>query len=198
MDRSKVTCSIQVCWRKLGPHQEGILWPSHYVHWTPCWLGSYFSFSFLMLLLYTSRFLLARAESLVPSSAPLLSSFEERLGCFLKALLSLLTIILLQVLLLSPQLFWADIACTGDNLRAAYLGATNCVSGLPPLRQLFYGASLLSGEEHLRGLWDSARCMLSSFVSRGFIKFWVGQVALRSPTNRHALDLVVSLDDQDH
>ena len=60
MDRSKVTCSIQVCWRKLGPHQEGILWPSHDVHWTPCWLGSYFSSSSLMLLLYTSRFLLSR------------------------------------------------------------------------------------------------------------------------------------------
>ena len=33
-------------------------------------------------------------------------------------------------------------------------------------------------------------------VSRGFTKSWVGQVALRSPTNRHALDLTVSLDDQ--
>ena len=42
----------------------------------------------------------------------------------------------------------------------------------------------------------SARCMLSSFVSRGFTKSWVGQVALRSPINRHALDLTVSLDDQ--
>ena len=35
-----------------------------------------------------------------------------------------------------------------------------------------------------------------SFVSRGFTKSWVGQVALRSPINRHALDLTVSLDDQ--
>ena len=31
--------------------------------------------------------------------------------------------------------------------------------------------------------------------SLGFTKSWVGQVALRSPINRHALDLVVSLDD---
>ena len=30
------------------------------------------------------------------------------------------------------------------------------------------------------------------FVSLGFTKSWVGQVALRSPINRHALDLVVS------
>ena len=35
MERSKVTCSVQVCWRKLGPHQKGLLWPS-------CWLGSHF------------------------------------------------------------------------------------------------------------------------------------------------------------
>ena len=34
--------------------------------------------------------------------------------------------------------------------------------------------------------------------SLGFTKSWVGQVALRSPINRHALDLVVSLDDQGH
>ena len=47
MERSKVTCSIQVCWRKLGPHQEGLLWPSYEVHWTPCWLGSYFFFLIL-------------------------------------------------------------------------------------------------------------------------------------------------------
>ena len=37
-----------------------------------------------------------------------------------------------------------------------------------------------------------------SFVSLGFTKPWVGQVALRSPINRHALDLAVSLDDQGH
>ena len=34
---------------------------------------------------------------------PLLSSFEERLGCFVKALLSLLPITFLQVLLISPK-----------------------------------------------------------------------------------------------
>ena len=32
----------------------------------------------------------------------------------------------------------------------------------------------------------------------GFTKSWVGQVALRSRINRHALDLTVSLDDQGH
>ena len=30
-------------------------------------------------------------------------------------------------------------------------------------------------------------------VSRGFTKSWVGQVASRSPINRHALDLTVSM-----
>ena len=43
-----------------------------------------------------------------------------------------------------------------------------------------------------------ARCMLLSFVSHGFTKSWVGQVASRSPINRHALDFTVSLDDQGH
>ena len=47
MERSKVISLIQVCWRELGPHQEGLLWPSREVHWIPCWLGSYFSSSFL-------------------------------------------------------------------------------------------------------------------------------------------------------
>ena len=44
--QSDLLYSIQVCWRELGPHQEGLLWPSHEVRWIPCWLGSYFS-SFL-------------------------------------------------------------------------------------------------------------------------------------------------------
>ena len=43
MERSKAIYLIQVCWRELGPHQEGLE-----VHWNPCWLGSYFSSSFLM------------------------------------------------------------------------------------------------------------------------------------------------------
>ena len=64
MERSKVTCSIQVCWRKLGPHQEGLLWPSHEVHWTPCWLGSYFSSSSLMLLSYTNNLLALAIDKL--------------------------------------------------------------------------------------------------------------------------------------
>ena len=42
-------------------------------------------------------------ENLAPSTALLLSSFEERLGCFWKALLSLLPINFLHVLLVSPK-----------------------------------------------------------------------------------------------
>ena len=72
----------------------------------------------------------------------------------------------LHVLPFLPRLSWVDLACTGD------------VFAMP------------TGEEHLRGIWVSARCMPSSLVSRGFTKPWVGQVALRSPTNRHALDLL--------
>ena len=48
MERSKVIYLVQVCWREPGPHQEGLLWPSHEVHWIPWWLGSYFSSSSLM------------------------------------------------------------------------------------------------------------------------------------------------------
>ena len=58
------------------------------------------------------------------------------------------------------------------------------------------GRSPSTWEELLRGFWVSARCMPLSSVSRGFTKSRVGQVALRFPTNRHALDLTVSLDDQ--
>ena len=52
--------------------------------------------------------------------------FEERLGCFLKALLSLLPhFSKLHVLLLSPKFLLGDTACTGDDFRDAYsLGAT--------------------------------------------------------------------------
>ena len=60
MERSKVIYSIQVCWRELGPHQEGLLWPSHEVHWIPCWLGSYFSSSSLMT--FTPSFILGSSR----------------------------------------------------------------------------------------------------------------------------------------
>ena len=71
--------------------------------------------------------------------------------------------------------------------------ATDCVSSFSPFGHPFLQrsgwASLFAGEEHLKGIWVSARCMPSSLVSRGLTKPWVGQVVLRSPTNRHALDL---------
>ena len=44
MERSKVIYLMQVCWREL----RKLLWPSHEVHWIPCWLGSYLSSSSLM------------------------------------------------------------------------------------------------------------------------------------------------------
>ena len=99
-----------------------------------------------------------------------------------------------------PSFSWAETACTGDDFRDAYsMGATDCVSGFPPFGHLYLQwsgwASLLAGEQHERILSVGSLHALS-FVSRGFTKSWVGQVALRSPTNRHALDLTVSLDDQ--
>ena len=48
MERSKAIYLIQACWRELGPHHEGLLWPSCEVHWIPCWSGPYFSSSSLM------------------------------------------------------------------------------------------------------------------------------------------------------
>ena len=172
MERSKVTCSIQVCWRKLGPHQEGLLWPSNEVHWTPCWLGSYFSSSSLMWLFYTNSLLTFVIDKLpwclkrvwFPSLAPPSLFFEERLGCFLKALLSLLPhFSFLHVLLLSPKFYWADTACTGDDFRDAYsLGATDWVSGFPPFGHLFYSG--LAGPRYLleKNIWEDSECRLAA------------------------------------
>ena len=134
---------------------------------------------------------------------PLLSSSEERLGCFLKALLSLLPIYFLHVLLLSPRFLLGGYCMHWRSFsRCLLTGCHWLCLWLPTFWTTFLRwsgcASLLAGGEHLRGLWVSARCMLSSFVSLGFTKSWVGQVALRSPINRHALDLAVSLDDQGH
>ena len=65
---------------------------------------------------------------------PLLSSFEERLGGFLKVLLSFLLIYFLQVRLLSPRFLLGGYCMHWSSFRAAYsLGATDCVSGFPPL-----------------------------------------------------------------
>ena len=202
MDRSKVTCSFQVCWRKLGLHQEGILWPSHDVHWTPCWLGSYFSSSSLMLLLYTSRFLLSRFTNHFGACRKFSTFFSPPFSLLSKSVWVafwrhyLLTYNhsppsaapLSQVILGGYCLHW------GQSSRCLLTGC-HWLCLWPPTSSTTFlqwsgGASLLAGEEHLRGLWDSARCMLSSVVSRGFTKSWVGQVALRSPTNRHALDSV--------
>ena len=102
-----------------------------------------------------------------------------------------------------PSSSWANTACTGDGFRDAYsLGVTDCVFGFPPFGHLIYnglaGPRYFAGEEHLRGFWVFCSLHALSFVSLGFTKSWVGQVALRSPINRHALDLTVSLDDQGH
>ena len=179
--------------------------PSNEVHWTPCWLGSYFSSSSLMLLFYTNSLLTFAIDKLpwslkrVPSSAPLLSSLKSvwvaswrHYSIFSPSTSSMFCSFL-------PGSSWTDTACTGAHFCAANsLGATDCVSGFPPLEQLstlFYRALATCWR---RTSEKSAHCMLSSFVSLGFTKFWVGQVALRSPINRHALDLAVLLDDQGH
>ena len=184
MERSKVTCSIQV-WRKLGPHQEGLLCPSHEVHWTPCWLGSYFSSSSLMLLFYTHSLLTFVIDKLpwclkrvwFPSSAPPSLFFWRASGLLLEG-----------TTLSSPHQFPPCAAPFSQVLLGRILHALELIFALPthgcrwlclwlptswtPFLRWSGWASLLAGEEHLRGLWVSARCMLSSFVSLGFTKSW--------------------------
>ena len=141
--------------------------------WSPSYHGSRREFGFLLQL-------------------HLLSSFEELLGCF---------IYFLHVLLFSPRFILGGYCTHWSSFsRCLLTGCHWLCLWLPTSWTTFLRwsgwASLLAGEEHPRGLWVLAWCMLSSFVSLGFTKSWVGQVALRSPINRHALDLAVSLDDQ--
>ena len=134
-------------------------------------------------------------ESLVLLQPPLLSSSEERLGCFLKALLSLLPhLSFLHVLLLSPKFLLGGYCMHWGWLSRSYsIGATDCVSGFPPFGNLSTVVWL-----DLATCWrrtSERNLSVGSLhalvlVSRGFTKSWVGQVALRSPTNRHALDLL--------
>ena len=141
-------------------------------------------------------------ESLVSFfSPPVLSSSEERPGCYLKALLSLLTkFFFLHVLLLSSSSSWEDNACTGDDFALLTHWVPLTVSLASHLLDNFSTMVWLG----LTTCWrrtserilSVARCMFRPFVSRGFTKSWVGQVALRSPINRHAVELTVSLDDQ--
>ena len=144
-------------------------------------------------------------ESLVSFfSPPVLSSSEERLGCYLKALLSLLPKFLFPPCAapFSPSSSWEDTACTGDDFRDAYSLVPLTVSLASHLLDIFSTMVWLG----LATCWrrtserilSVARCMLCPLFSRGFTKSWVGQVALRSPINRHAVDLTVSLDDQGH
>ena len=75
-----------------------------------------------------------KGEKSPTTSKYLLSSFEERLGGFLKVLLSFLLSYFLQVRLLSPRLLLGGYCMHWSSFRAAYsLGATGCVSGFPPL-----------------------------------------------------------------
>ena len=99
------------------------------------WVGSYFSFSSLMMLSTT------------------LPSLEDRRNG--GALSADGTALSSRCCSLLPS-FWVDIACTGDDFREAYsMGATDCVSGFSPFGHLSLQwsgwASLLAGEEHLRG-----------------------------------------------
>ena len=169
----------------------------------PLWLSPSFSSSFLMWFFYNRcppgyrevRFLL---------QPPFLSSSEERLGSFLKELPSLLPRqFFLHVLLLSPKAFLGGYCMHWRRFwRCLLFGRHWLCLCLPAFWTTFLHwsgcASLFAGEEHLRGFWVLARCMSSFFVPRGFTKSWVGQVASRSPTNRQAVDLAVSLDDQGH
>ena len=94
---------------------------------------------------------------------PLLSSFEERLGGFLKVLLSFLLIYFLQMRLLTPRLLLGGYCMHWSSFRAAYsLGATDCVSGFPPLWRLSYGG--LAGPRYLleKNIWEDSECRLAA------------------------------------
>ena len=208
MERSKVICSIQVWGRDVGLSSQVSL--DFAGLGSPCsWAPLLFLLLDVALLhrrpphLWDGQVHLVVEDSLVSFFSPPFSLLPKSVWVAFWRHYSLFFPIFLSSMCCSflPSSSWADTACTGDDFRDAYsLGATDCVSGFPPFGHLYLQwsgwASLLAGEELLRGIWVSARCMPSSSVSRGFTKSWVGQVALRSPTNRHALDLTVSLDDQ--
>ena len=207
MERSKVICSIQVWGRAVGLSSKVSL--DFAGLGSPC-SSTPLLFLLLDVALYTDDLLTFEMDKSTwwlkrvwfPSSAPPSLFFRARLGCFLKALLSLLPhFSFLHVLLLSPKFLLGGYCMHRRWLsRCLLTGCHWLCLWLPTFWTSFLQwsgwASLLAGEELLRGIWVSARCMPSSSVSRGFTKSWVGQVALRSPINRHALDLTVSLDDQ--
>ena len=131
---------------------------------------------------------------------PSLSSLEERLGCLLKARISLL---ISSTCYFSPQVLGGFYVHWSLFSRCLLTGeTTDCVSDFPPFWTTFPRwsgwASLLAGEELLRGseCWLAA-CfrLLFHLVSQspGLVK-----LPLHSPINRPALDHDVSLDVQGH
>ena len=197
MERSKVICLIQDCWRALGPPLQGLLWLLLWGHSIPCGCVP-----LSLLHSWGCSYKMPRATE---SSA---SFFSPPFSLLLKSvwvafwrnfpLFSLLQFFL-HVLLLSPKAFLGGPCMHWRRFwRCLLYGSHWLCLWLTTFWTTFLHwsgcASLLAGEEHLRGFWVSARCMSSFFVSRGFTKSWVGQVASRSPT----VDFVVSLDDQGH
>ena len=179
MDRSKVTCSIQVCWRKLGPHQEGFLLPSHEVHWTPCWLGSSFSSSSSMLLLYTNDLLTLEIDKLPwclkrvwsPSLAPPSLFFWRASGLLFEGTTLSSPPFFLHVLLLSPKFILGGYCTHWRSFsRCLLTGCHWLCLWFPTFWTTFLRwsgwASLLARGEHLRGLWVLARCMLVFCLTR--------------------------------
>ena len=181
MERSKAICSIQVWGRDMGLSSKGSL--DFAGLGSPCsWAPPLFLLLDVALLhswpphLCDWQFHLVVEESLVPSLAPpLLSSFEERLGCFLKALLSLLPhFSFLHVLLLSPKLPLGGYCMHWGWLsrfsRCLLTGCHWLCLWFPTFWTTFLRwsgwASLLAGGEHLRGLWVLARCMFVFCLTR--------------------------------
>ena len=118
---------------------------------------------------------------------PVLSSSEERLGSFLKTLLSLppkFSFLHALGMLFAMLTHWVPLTVSL---------ASHLLDILSTMVWLGLATCWRRTSERILSV-----CSLHalSFVSRGFTKSWVGQVALRSPINRHALDLTVSLDDQ--
>ena len=186
MERSKVTCSIQVCWRKLGPHQEGLLGPSHEVPgflagWVPLFLphpwrcsspqvtspprtwtshhGAWREFG--LLLQSPCSLFIRRASGWLPEDTTFSSSqilFPPCAAPFAQALLGWLLHALEMIFAMLPH--WLPTFWTSFLQWSGW-------------------ASLFAGEEHLRGFWVLlAACFVLCFTRFHQVLGWSSCLAL--------------------
>ena len=171
MEQSKVICSIQVCWRKLGSQQKGLLWPFLKITrllagWTPVFLShpwcrspSYIASSSER----STRCYCVWREISFLLLLPSLSSLEERLDCLLKARISLL---ISSTCYFSPPSFGRFLRALELIFALPTLETTDCVSDFPPFGRLSHGG--LAGSRYLleKNFWEDLSVgSLHAFVS---------------------------------